>query len=421
MPAIAANAMLNKYLEQASAAFYSPNRAQYPFKDKTESNLAVATYYLYQALNESNPTPLDDKLRCNILLTLANIKTFQGRLSSALSLYAKALPLATRQQRQDILCYLAVWHHATGQQMLSRWYQHQLAENSPSSLYQSNHHAPPAVLLNRSLEILNRCLAQPVRYLTDISEKTPDSSQRITSLPSSSLPCSSLSYSSLPCSSLSYSSWRASSLEASSAHAFVILGHTLNADGSMSARLLNRLALALQLATRYPTSKILVSGGLAKQGMSEAERMAHWLSQHGVSPQRLLVESQSANTIENLRFSLPLLLQAGIRHATLLSTADHVHRAQIVGDILLAQHSNCDSTAAPDAVNIEDTSLEYATSDNHALRMKGSQIHLDHIAVQNQLNRAHPSLPEGQTRLNCYIDALQAMGMPAFRVSIQCD
>lgn len=404
MPAIAANAMLNKYLEQASAAFYSPNRSQYPFKDKTESNLAVATYYLYQALNESNPTPLDDKLRCNILLTLANIKTFQGRLSSALSLYAKALPLATRQQRQDILCYFAVWHHATGQQMLSRWYQHQLAENSPSSLYQSNHHAPPdhhappAVLLNRSLEILNRCLAQPVRYLTDISEKTPDSSQRITSL---------------PCSSLSYSSWRASSLEASSAHAFVILGHTLNADGSMSARLLNRLALALQLATRYPTSKILVSGGLAKQGMSEAERMAHWLSQHGVSPQRLLIESQSANTIENLRFSLPLLLQAGIRHATLLSTADHVHRAQIVGDILQAQHSDCDSTAAPDA--------EYATSENHALRTTGSQIHLDHIAVQNQLDRAHPYPPEGQTRLNCYIDALQAMGMPAFRVSIQCD
>lgn len=393
MPAIAANAMLNKYLEQASAAFYSPNRSQYPFKDKTESNLAVATYYLYQALNESNPTPLDDKLRCNILLTLANIKTFQGRLSSALSLYAKALPLATRQQRQDILCYLAVWHHATGQQMLSRWYQHQLAENSPSSLYQSNHHAPPAVLLNRSLEILNRCLAQPVRYLTDISEMTPDSSQRITSLPCSS--------------------WRASSLEVSSAHAFVILGHTLNADGSMSARLLNRLALALQLATRYPTSKILVSGGLAKQGMSEAERMAHWLSQQGVSPQRLLVESQSANTIENLRFSLPLLLQADIRQATLLSTADHVHRAQIVGDILQAQHSDCDSTAAPDA--------EYATSENHALRTTGSQIHLDHIAVQNQLNRAHPSPPEGQTRLNCYIDALQAMGMPAFRVSIQRD
>ena len=90
----------------------------------------------------------------------------------------------------------------------------------------------------------------------------------------------------------------------------VALGFQLNADGSMRNELVERLRVVLNSAEKYPNAKILCTGGgtaAANEEATEAGRMAEWLIQNGISPDRILVENESKTTAQNAMFSLDLL------------------------------------------------------------------------------------------------------------------
>jgi uncharacterized SAM-binding protein YcdF (DUF218 family) len=68
----------------------------------------------------------------------------------------------------------------------------------------------------------------------------------------------------------------------------------------------SRLIAATELARRYPGARILFSGGSGELGgsdMSEAEAAQHVFAQMGLDPRRLILESRSRNTFENIVFS----------------------------------------------------------------------------------------------------------------------
>ncbi|RWX54634.1 YdcF family protein [Photobacterium chitinilyticum] len=170
-------------------------------------------------------------------------------------------------------------------------------------------------------------------------------------------------------------------LEPSARHAIIALGYMLNDDGSMAPLLIQRLELTLQLAYRHTDSLIIVTGGLAKQGKTESQQMKGWLIERGVKPERIIEEDQATNTIDNAKLSLALLKQHKIQSATLISASIHVHRSHILFETLQRD------------------------IDFHPIKF-------NHLAVKDGLSNC--SVPTGQIRRNCYIDALRGFGLPAF-------
>ena len=91
----------------------------------------------------------------------------------------------------------------------------------------------------------------------------------------------------------------------------VILGCQVKPWGP-SVLLQDRLDKALDYLEDHPDLIIVVSGGQGPdEPVSEARCMYDYLTEHGVDGARILMEDQSHNTVENLRYTMDLLAEAG--------------------------------------------------------------------------------------------------------------
>lgn len=113
-------------------------------------------------------------------------------------------------------------------------------------------------------------------------------------------------------------------------HAIIILGYALADDGTMKQTLIDRLKTGLEVAKKYPNSKIIVSGGVPKQGITEADAMSKWLISQGIEKERIILENKSTDTVENGLFSTALLEKEGLKDVTLVTSASHMRRALTV-------------------------------------------------------------------------------------------
>ena len=93
--------------------------------------------------------------------------------------------------------------------------------------------------------------------------------------------------------------------------AMVILGCQVKPWGP-SVLLQDRLDKALDYLEDHPDLTIVVSGGQGPdEPVSEARCMYDYLTEHGVDGAQILMEDQSHNTVENLRYTMDLLAEAG--------------------------------------------------------------------------------------------------------------
>ena len=123
------------------------------------------------------------------------------------------------------------------------------------------------------------------------------------------------------------------------AHAFVILG-------SSKAKMARRVDAALPAILENPESLVLVSGGVKRDGQTEARYMANRLIDAAVNAvegqgfeavararedmtARLILEEGSSSTVGNANRSVPLLVRAGVKTYTLVSDASHLRRATL--------------------------------------------------------------------------------------------
>ncbi|GAL02402.1 uncharacterized conserved protein [Photobacterium aphoticum] len=245
--------MESLFLQHALSAYNSTSRTHYPLFGQTVTNLDAVNFYLRQAY-----TLASTSLRTDILITLANMATFQGNLPTALTLYQQALAHANALQQEDTLCYQAMWYAIAGLDKLAAETQCSLQSRAPQR----------AKSLSNVIDTVNTLLTTPMAL----------SAKALPAMPG----------------------------ETMAQHAFVILGHKLNPDGSLSDLLHARLKALLALQQQTPNSRIIVTGGVKQAGITEAEKMQQWLVNHGIDNHHILMDCLAANTLENTHNSLAI-------------------------------------------------------------------------------------------------------------------
>lgn len=110
-------------------------------------------------------------------------------------------------------------------------------------------------------------------------------------------------------------------------HAFIVLGYALSDEGEIQKTLLKRLKITLMAAEKYPDSKVIVTGGIPKNGITEADAMCEWLIEQGIAKERIIKENKSTDTIDNALLTMDLVEREGVNDITLITSAKHMRRA----------------------------------------------------------------------------------------------
>lgn len=132
------------------------------------------------------------------------------------------------------------------------------------------------------------------------------------------------------------------------ADALIVLGAGLHGD-QLSWILAKRLELALHYLRAHPDCVAVVTGGQGPgETVTEASAMAKYLLARGIEPERIILEEQATNTIQNFVYSKALIDErfGGEAKTAFVTTGFHVFRA---GRVARSQGLMAYGLAAPDA------------------------------------------------------------------------
>lgn len=130
----------------------------------------------------------------------------------------------------------------------------------------------------------------------------------------------------------------------------VILGCQVKPWGP-SILLQDRLDTALAYLEEHPSMTVVVSGGQGPdEPESEAQCMADYLTEHGVAGEQILLEDQSHNTDQNLRYTIGLLAEKGYDTTgdiLVVSNGFHLTRVRMLWGRAAGGAYNLSTLAAP--------------------------------------------------------------------------
>ncbi|WP_432357869.1 YdcF family protein [Sporosarcina sp. UB5] len=113
----------------------------------------------------------------------------------------------------------------------------------------------------------------------------------------------------------------------------IVLGAKVNGE-TPSLTLRYRLEEALSYAESHPNVKFILSGGQGPdEDIAEGEAMRKFLVERGVAEERLLLETESTSTYENLLYSKELLPE-DVDALTIITSDFHLARARMIADSL---------------------------------------------------------------------------------------
>ena len=95
-----------------------------------------------------------------------------------------------------------------------------------------------------------------------------------------------------------------------------------------------RLDCAYEYLSEHENVSVIVSGGQGSDEIiSEAQCMKEYLTESGISPERIFMEDKSTNTEENLKFSQEIITGAGLpEKITLVTDSFHQCRAEMLAE-----------------------------------------------------------------------------------------
>lgn len=111
--------------------------------------------------------------------------------------------------------------------------------------------------------------------------------------------------------------------------AVLVLGAGVQASGCLTSSSLQRIHYGHRVWRRLPNAFfVFAEGGMGQYGVS-ADVRDHLL-RLGIPDERILLETESHSTQQNLKLSAPLLRARGIGHVALVTTERHLPRAYLV-------------------------------------------------------------------------------------------
>ncbi|MDQ1161709.1 vancomycin permeability regulator SanA [Chryseobacterium sp. SORGH_AS 447] len=108
----------------------------------------------------------------------------------------------------------------------------------------------------------------------------------------------------------------------------VILGSKVNEDGTLSERLEKRLESGIELYKSRRIKKILVSGGLGKEGFYEGTKMKEFLVSKGIPDSVIVVDNKGDNTRATVENTLELRSKMNFNSIVVVSQYFHVTRTK---------------------------------------------------------------------------------------------
>ncbi len=114
------------------------------------------------------------------------------------------------------------------------------------------------------------------------------------------------------------------------ADVFIVFGCKTN--GFTPSKLLSlRLEKAYELLEANPGAYAVLSGGQGEdESVSEAESMRAYLCAKGISEDRLILEDRSTSTEENIRYSMQLIKDGGLKADTVAAVSSDYHENRIL-------------------------------------------------------------------------------------------
>ncbi|HEV8320434.1 MAG TPA: YdcF family protein [Myxococcota bacterium] len=114
------------------------------------------------------------------------------------------------------------------------------------------------------------------------------------------------------------------------ADVIVALGGGLYDGGAPSRSTAERVRAAVRLWGEGWAPALLMSGGRAVAGVSEAQAMGRAAESAGVPRARITLEQSSLNTFENARYSASFMRARGQKRAILVTSPSHLRRSLAV-------------------------------------------------------------------------------------------
>ena len=112
----------------------------------------------------------------------------------------------------------------------------------------------------------------------------------------------------------------------------VVLGAKVNGT-EPSGALRNRIQVASEYLLENPDTLCVASGGKgADEGISEALCILQGLTARGISADRVILEENSTDTVENIRFSLEKIPDADSAKIGVITNNFHIYRAMKIAD-----------------------------------------------------------------------------------------
>ena len=130
---------------------------------------------------------------------------------------------------------------------------------------------------------------------------------------------------------------------------FIVAGFELQSNGAPKKEMIDRLVVALGCAQQYPNAYVLLTGGPTAMGnpsATEADVMADWLEEHGVSRDRLIVENRSTITFENALYAYDILQDRypQIAELAIVSSDYHIPMCSVLFEARCLLKADEDST-----------------------------------------------------------------------------
>ncbi|TCN57435.1 YdcF family protein [Flavobacterium circumlabens] len=110
----------------------------------------------------------------------------------------------------------------------------------------------------------------------------------------------------------------------------VILGNKVNEDGTLSERLEKRLECGLRLYQNHRVKKIIVSGGLGKEGYYEGDKMKEYLIANKVPDSVIIVDNLGNNTRATVDNTMRLKDSLHFESVLVVSQYFHVTRTKML-------------------------------------------------------------------------------------------